>query len=390
MRKITNGNGFACLRTARSAAAIGSIEVWGEAAAELIGRVFRPNTGEVSWEPGQLHYGHFVERDEIVDDGIVGCEGPGRFALHSHGNPLILQRLLRLLEAHGAQIIPLEEMLLRRYRAESSNLIEAEAKAESLKAVSLEGMKLIRAQVSQGLAAVVRQWMDKPNPDVIRKQAAAILDRSRIAERLIRPVKVLLTGPPNSGKSTLLNRLAGREEALVADIPGTTRDWVSAFGRIGPLVIEWIDTAGLDERLRKLDALEQAAQAATLDLLKTADLILYLLDASKPGTVTPFRGADIQKQVTVPGFAGDVPVLVVWNKCDLTPQRPSEHLCISAQTGQGIEELAKAVLKVMETETLVPGEPIAFTPRQTESLQNIVESKTEQELQKQLNSLYNP
>lgn len=52
--------------------------------------------------------------------------------------------------------------------------------------------------------------------------------------------------------------------------------------------------------------------------------------------------------------------------------------------------MAKAVLKVMETETLVPGEPIAFTPRQTESLQNIVESKTEQELQKQLNSLYNP
>lgn len=370
-------NPFASLRTARSAAAIGSIELCGPSAAELIGRIFRPNTSDFSLAEGHLHYGHFIENGEIIDDGIVGVEAPGRFALHSHGNPLILQRLLRLLEKEGATIIPLDEMLLMRYRAESASEIEAEAKAESLRAVSLAGMKLIRNQGTQGLAAAVQQWLNNPDLDTIRRQAAEILARSRVAARLLRPVKILLAGPPNSGKSTLLNRLAGREQALVSDTPGTTRDWVGAFGRIDPLYIEWIDTAGLDARLRQTDALDDAAQAAALEQLQSADLILYLLDAAAPAPQP------------IPPLPADVPVLTVLNKCDQPQADRPGALCISAQTGRRIDALAAAILDTLEVQTLAPTTPVAFTHRQIYYLEAAVKAEKIEELKIALDLLYN-
>ena len=368
---------FACLRTARGTAAIGSLEVWGPAAKEMVRRVFVPHAAGIELEAGRIVYGHFKEDEEVIDSGIVGCEGTERLALHCHGNPLILERVLRLLESYGAEIVSLDAMRLMQNMDASSNLIEAEAKVESLRAVSLEGMRLIQSQETAGLAAVVQKWIERPEPDVIRRQAQEILDRSRIAERIIRPVKVLLAGPPNSGKSTLLNRLAACEQAIVSDTPGTTRDWISAFGRIDPLYIEWVDTAGLDESLSRADELDQAAQEKTREQICSADLILYILDGSESTMDRP------------PVFPPEIPVLTVLNKCDLpfAMGQDAESVSISAKEGRGIGDLAAAILDALEVETIRPDEPVVFTLRQKQCMEVIVQANEEETLRAALYSL---
>lgn len=364
---INNPNCFAGVRTGRGAAAIGSVELAGPGAEAVVRKLFTPTGSNADFSEGSIIYGRFVDDGQTIDDGIVGIEGPERFALHCHGNPLILEQILRLAQRHGAQIVPYEQMLTRQFKAECSNAIEAEAKLECLKSVSLLGVQIIQNQ-SMGLTKIVAQWLQSTNLDSIRCEAKAILARSAIARRIIRGVTIVLAGPPNSGKSTLLNHLAGREQALVSDTAGTTRDWVTAAGRIEPLYIEWIDTAGMDELLARPDELEQAAQQRTKELLSKCDLILYILDATQP----------MPKQFLTP--PNDIPILMVLNKCDLQaclrmedlPDSANPAVMISAKDGTGIETLTEQILKLWDVKNLDPALPITFTDRQVEILEKIL------------------
>ena len=350
---------LACVRTAPAAAAIGSIEIEGPDALPIVQRIFRPAGEHVSFEEGQILYGRFLDADRIIDDGLVGVEGPDRLALHCHGNPLILQQILTLLQKHGAAIITPEQTLARRFFADCNNTIEAEAQLESIKAVSLLGVKIIRNQTTTGLLNTVRQWLDSTDSQTLRQEAEEILLRSQIAQRIIRGVRIVIAGPPNSGKSTLLNRLAGRRQALVSETPGTTRDWVTCEGRIEPLQIEWIDTAGLDERLAGGDDLEQTAQRTTRELLDRCDLILYVMDGTRAAAhpLSPSAAA---------------PVLRILNKSDLPGfQSGPNAIPISAKDGTGLETLARAILQTLQADSFDPAQPVAFTDRQKDLLRQI-------------------
>lgn len=362
-RKSEPENTLACMRTARGTAAIGSIEVCGPDALSIVQQIFRPAAENASFQEGQVIYGRFFDSEQVIDDGIVGTEGPDRYALHCHGNPLILQQILSVLQKQGARIITLEEMLTRRYAADSANAIEAEAKLQSLKAVSLLGVQIIQNQVTSGLLKTAQQWLDAADCQTIRRQAEEILQRSQIARRIIGGVRIVIAGPPNSGKSTLLNRLAGQEQALVSDIPGTTRDWVTAFGRIEPLRIEWIDTAGLDEQLAGADPIDQAAQQRSRDLLAGSDLILCVLD-----------GTQILSDRVFP-LPIDIPAITVLNKSDLPNfQRREDRpdlVSISAKEGSGLDNLGRTILQTLQVDTFDPALPVAFTTRQQELLRKI-------------------
>jgi tRNA modification GTPase len=365
-KKPETKNTFACVRTARGTAAIGSIEVCGPDALPIVQQIFRPASENTSFQEGQVIYGRFLDAGQVIDDGIVGVEGPDRYALHCHGNPLILRQILSALQKHGVQVITLEEMLARRYAADSTSAIEAEAKLQSLKAVSLLGVLIIQNQMTSGLAKTAKQWLDEKDCQTIRRQAEEILQHSKISDRIIGGVRIVIAGPPNSGKSTLLNRLAGQEQALVSDIPGTTRDWVTALGRIEPLRIEWIDTAGLDEQSAGADPLDQAAQQRTRHLLAGCDLILYVLD----GTQTiPDRPA---------WLSADIPVITVLNKSDLPGFHRREDkpdlVSLSAKEGTGLDALARAILHTLQVDSLDPALPAAFTARQQNLLRQIADT----------------
>lgn len=301
-----------------------------------------------------------------LDEGLAALETAHRAALHCHGNPIILQHLLEFLKTCRVKIVSFEQMLGRRLEAEGIHGIQAEAYLESLRALSLSSVQLIRHQITAGLCKTLQEWNRSEDLQTIRTEAQKILQRSRIARRILQGVRIVIAGPPNSGKSTLLNRLTGQERAIVSNIPGTTRDWISAFGRIGPLWVEWVDTAGIDEELTRGDTLEQIAQQKSKALLTECDLILYVLDISSPLETNP------------PPTNSRIPMLTVFNKSDLTGIRPFHYenrIVISALQGTGFEKLYEGILRVLQVSSFSLEEPAAFTKRQLHLLQHIASAQ---------------
>ncbi len=367
--------------TSRGMSAIASVALCGVGARGVLGRIFQkgkteaPNGSEgmetsevdrVTAVPrfckGDVVYGSIVDGLRMVDEVLVGCEADDSFVIHCHGNPLLVEQIVRLCQSKGATLIDVEAFAFEQYTAGSKNTIETEAKLAMQKSATLLGVKILKGQIDAGLskwAADIQANINLLDAADIQKQCDNILDRSQIAKRIIDGVRIVIAGPPNSGKSTLLNCLSGRQETIVSDVAGTTRDWVSVTCQMGPLRAEFIDTAGLDESLACKDNIEQAAQAITKDLLESCDLIVYLQDATS---------ADSRFEIE-----SDKPVIYVVNKCDLVPDlKPQasspKPIGISAQNNTGIDELVEAILNVLRVGDIVPGEAVAFTTRQGEIL----------------------
>ena len=152
-----------------------------------------------------------------------------------------------------------------------------------------------------------------------------------VLKRLVEPPLVVAVGPPNVGKSTLVNALAGRSVSIVADEPGTTRDHVGVLLDLNGLVVRYLDTPGVR---RTSDPIEAAAQEIAERAAAAADLVLLLGDRSAP----PPKKAE-----------GGKPSLRVALRTDLGASSWPHDLSVSAATGAGLGELAARVL-----ETLVP------------------------------------
>jgi tRNA modification GTPase len=184
----------------------------------------------------------------------------------------------------------------------------------------------------------------------------SLLHRANIGLHLVHPWRVVIAGPPNVGKSSLLNALLGYERAIVFDQPGTTRDVVAAQAALDGWPIELFDTAGLRE---SRDALEAAGIDLARQKLAEADLVLLVFDAS--ASWTP---ADAEMLSQWPS------ALVVHNKCDLAPvpfDRPT-GLLTSALTGERIGELIEQIIARLVLESPRPGDAVPFTLRQVELL----------------------
>lgn len=162
----------------------------------------------------------------------------------------------------------------------------------------------------------------------IRDEVAAVLADSRRGERLRDGFTVVLAGPPNAGKSTLLNALSRRDAAIVSSTPGTTRDLIEIRCDLGGLPVILVDTAGLREAG---DAIEAEGIRRTRARMQQADLVVML------------EGPDAD--TVMPGSMPAVPVLQVRTKRDLDPVSalPDTTIGISAFTGSGLDRLMTAI-----------------------------------------------
>ena len=376
---------FAAVTTGKGTGAIAVIHVFGDSAESIIKKIFSPAGKKPAiFKPGKILLGTISDGMETIDQVTIGCEGPGNFAINCHGNPLIVADIMQLLQRNGATLLTAEGLLTKIFSMEKPpNTIAIEAKLTQLQAKTVQGAKIIVNQVGAGLTKKIEEWLQSTNTislKQIKADTEQILKNTQTAKRIIFGCTAAIAGPPNTGKSTLLNFLAGRQKAIVTDIKGTTRDWVSAQCQIGPLSVELIDTAGLDEKLTIIseDIIEKASQQKSVEILDKADLVLLVLDNSQTNNQLDEH---VLEKIT------EKNIVTVLNKYDLPtrfdadklPQILANTVKISAKLGTGIENLLKKIQQACGVINFDLHTHVCFTPRQENLLKQLQKAKSKQQ-----------
>lgn len=352
---------IAAIATAAGAGGVGVVRLSGTRAHEIA----RTVCGK-ALKPRHAHHARFHdERDETIDDGIAlyfkapaSYTGEDVVELQAHGSPAVLRQLLDRCCALGARIARPGEFSERAFLNGKLDLAQAEAVADLIAAGdaraaraarrSLDGVfsrrvdalaeALLRLRIHVEAAIdFADEPLDTLGGAALRTglaQAAADLDALlREAERgqkLRDGLHAVIVGPPNAGKSSLLNALAGSERAIVSDLAGTTRDLLRETVRVDGVELTLVDTAGLRTGG---DSIEREGMRRAEAELTRADLAIVVLDA---------REVDAGRAAVADAIA-DVPQrLWVMNKADLLAEAPQSDrgtVWVSARTGAGLDLL---------------------------------------------------
>ncbi|WP_434213516.1 tRNA uridine-5-carboxymethylaminomethyl(34) synthesis GTPase MnmE [[Pseudomonas] boreopolis] len=357
----TNNDTIVAIATATGAGGVGMLRVSGPRAMEIAAGL-----GIAGLQPRRARYARFLDaRGETIDDGIAlwfpaprSFTGEHVLELQGHGSPVVLRRLLARCIGLGARQARPGEFSERAFLNGKLDLAQAEAIADLIAAGderaaraarrSLDGVFSRRVEEVAGQITRLRihveaaiDFVDEPidtlGGEQVRAglaQAAEVLARlRRDAERgrkLRDGLHAVLVGPPNAGKSSLLNALAGSERAIVTEVAGTTRDTLRETIRIDGLELVLVDTAGLREGG---DAIEREGMRRARDELHRADLALVVIDARDP---------QAGRAAVADAIEGVPRRLWIHNKRDLlgVPATLAEdEIAVSAVTGEGLDAL---------------------------------------------------
>jgi small GTP-binding protein len=331
----------ASLLTAPGAAAIAVVRLHGPRVAAFVARFCSrpPVLGRA------VHLRFIDENGRVLDDPVVVLHPDGRtLDINLHGGPWIVRECLSLAHRFGFTEAP-----DRHPDADSD--IEREMLESLPLARSEQAIRMLVAQ-PQAWSGLTQELSRLPRPDIQRRLRSILEDRS--LWWMLHPPRIAIVGQPTVGKSTLANQLFGQPRSITADLPGTTRDWVADWANIDGLPVMLLDTPG---QRGSSDPIEQAAIARSREQIEQADLLILMLDATRP-----------VPQELVARYPNSVRVV---NKCDLPAAwdiNAIDAIHTVATTGRGIEQIRKAILARFGCESLDPWIPRWWTDRQRETL----------------------
>ena len=399
------------------------IRLSGQRSIEICDSLFRGRKPLSEAKTATLHYGNIVDGEQVVDDVVASIfraphsyTGEESVEISAHGSRYIVSKIISLLTARGARLAEAGEFTRRAFLAGRLDLSQAEAVADIIASSSQASHAIATTQMRGAYSAELRSLRDEliritslleleldfSEEDVEfadRTELRALLEKilgkvSSLAESfalgnaLKEGVIVAIAGRPNVGKSTLLNRLAGEDRAMVSDIAGTTRDTIEITTNIDGVIYRFIDTAGMHSTD---DELEQMGIKRTEEALRKARIILWMRDFSS----SELKGSSLAENSLEDGsLEGYTPsenqtILQVVNKIDLSTTLPhnavgddDSTIYISAKSGEGVARLIEAFKAINNTSAAYHGEVIVSSQRHYEAL---VQAQTS--LQAALNAL---
>ena len=400
---------IAAVSTPPGKGGVSLIRVSGEDAVSVASAIFRPMTGAplTERESRRAVFGtiHHPTTGEVIDTGLaVLFRAPASFTgedvaeISCHGGTAVTRATLAAVFAAGAAPAGPGDFTRRAFVNGKMTLSEAQAigllidaDTESRRALASgaargnvsRALDRIATSLTEVLSALYAA-IDYPEEDVGDEGERQILTTVQTAQSdidalrrtyktgvaIAEGIPTVIAGLPNSGKSSLYNALLGREEAIVTDIPGTTRDVLSASADIGGVTLVLSDTAGIREGS---DAVEMIGVQRAKDKLAGAALVLFVLDAGVP--LTP-NCTDLFEEVC----DLSVPTVVILNKsdtgCALSAEeidsfttRADYTISLSAKTGDGMEELRRVIAEIAGTDKLdTENDAVIWDARQEASL----------------------
>ncbi len=390
------GKTIAAVATPQGEGGIGIVRISGDGAIDIADKVFRSQSGKALRDAAGYTalFGGVWRDDEKIDEAVAlvfrapkSYTGEDVVELSVHGGSFVVNCVLRAVIDAGACLAGRGEFTERAFRNGKLDLTEAEAVMEIIAA---DGEQALRASmaakdgaVSKKCAAVkesltfaaatVAAFSDFPDEEpefsgIDRLEEMLVNAEDELQRlcadydtgRMIRNgINTVIVGPPNAGKSTLMNLLVGCERSIVTPVAGTTRDVIEETVRFDGLTLRLSDTAGLRETE---DTVELIGVKLTRERIESADLIIAVID-----------GADVDRDETaelLDGIKGR-PAVVVLNKSDLNvadktvaESRGLPCVLMSAKDGTGLLEFKDIIKKVTNTANLTGAEGVYLNERQ--------------------------
>jgi tRNA modification GTPase len=300
----------------------------------------------------RIWLGRIGENSTIADQVVVTVQQTAPVPwveIHCHGGTETVRWLLEILENQGCQVCTWLEF----EQATTSDPWKTTASLELAQASTLRSAAILLDQYHGAFArafAEIQAALANHDLAEASRLLEALVRYANVGRHLTVPWLVAVIGPPNVGKSSLVNALAGFQRSIVAPTPGTTRDLVTTQIAVDGWPVELIDTAGLRQ---ETESLEGQGIGLARDAASGADLCLWLVDASAP-PIWPDRE-----------LAENPRIKPIVNKIDMPPFWDVERLPglrISARTGAGLAELVEAMAGWLVPNPPLPGAAVPFTP----------------------------
>jgi tRNA modification GTPase len=366
---------------------IGVIQVSGPDSLEIVNAVFKGKRLRDlrKAESKRLYYGDIYSNGSTVDEVIVNVlreqdsfTGEDLVEVNCHGGILAVKKTLECVVSAGAKEAHWEELASRSLSNNTIDRIQEEALLEIPGAKTKLGIKVLLDQYNSALSSFIQETVEQVEKCNNKEQLYDINSKLReiLATAITSPRKLIITGKPNAGKSTLINALLKEDRLITHEEPGTTRDAIDEMIAIGDIPLTIIDTAGIretDHEVEKLGILESKKQ------LREADKIIIVFDNSKPvekedkEIVKFINELKLQKTDQTDDKISIIPLL---NKADLPCKLDLKSLVgetfgpicqVSALNGEGLSTLEETLISEFKEFTeYTPERPIIFTKRQQE------------------------
>lgn len=392
-----NGETIAAVSTAPGEAAIALVRVNGAGAVAVADAIFAGSEKPSTFPARLQHLGAIVDGGTVVDQVLLSVHrapasytGDDLVEISCHGGKLPAARVLQAALHAGARVARPGEFTERAFLNGKMDLTQAEAVIDLIRARTdlalRSAMEQLQGSLGRKITAIrdelidlsaqVEASLDFADEDIapdegdkvrarLRSVTAKIIELLRTVDRgrLLREgVRVVIYGPTNAGKSSLLNQLLGYERAIVSPVPGTTRDTVEETLELAGILVRLRDTAGMRA---SPDEVEREGMARTQQSLEQADLALHVMDSSEPPPETFAAGEP------------DRVTILVLNKHDLPEHAGwanTPALRISCKTGNGLEDLRQEVAHRIGAGNLQAENTAAINTRHRDCLRRALES----------------